>query len=81
MGDNIVLRMRFACWIIKATHTHRLTHTHTRTHIRYVKQTGFALQKLLGQHASILRCTLIASLLVIFYVSNCLLLYIQKNYV
>jgi hypothetical protein len=26
--DNIIRRMRFACWITKATHTH--THTHTQ---------------------------------------------------
>ena len=28
MGDKIILRMRFPCWITKVTHTH--THTHTR---------------------------------------------------
>jgi hypothetical protein len=32
--DNIIRRMRFACWITKATDTH--IHTHTRTHTEYV---------------------------------------------
>ena len=26
--DNIIRRMRFACWVPKATHTHTHTHTH-----------------------------------------------------
>jgi len=26
--DNTIRRMRFACWITKATHTHTHTHTH-----------------------------------------------------
>jgi hypothetical protein len=28
--DNIIRRMRFACWITKATDTHTHTHTHTQ---------------------------------------------------
>ena len=33
--DNIIRRMRIACWINKATDTH--THTHTHTHTRNVQ--------------------------------------------
>ena len=29
--DNIIRRMRFSCWITKATHTHAHTLTHTHT--------------------------------------------------
>ena len=83
MGDNIARRMRFACWIIKATHTASLSfslslsHTHTRA--QCVKLTAFALQQLVGKHAPILRYTIIACLHVMLHISNCLLLYIQKK--
>ena len=33
-----VRRMRFVCWITKATHTH----THTHTHTQYVILTAFS---------------------------------------
>ena len=29
--DNTIWRVRFACWITKATHTDTHTHTHTLT--------------------------------------------------
>jgi hypothetical protein len=48
--DNIIRRMRFACWITKATDTHS----------EYVILIAFARQKLLRERASILRYTYIA---------------------
>jgi hypothetical protein len=50
--DNIIQRMRFACWITKATDTHS----------EYVILTAFPRQKWLGESASILRSTYTASL-------------------
>ena len=32
LDNYIIRRMRFACWITKATHTRMNTHTHTHTH-------------------------------------------------
>jgi len=34
IDDNMIRRMRFACWTAEATHTH----THTHTHSEYVIQ-------------------------------------------
>ena len=31
--DNIIRRMRFACWVTKATDTHTYIHTHIHTYI------------------------------------------------
>jgi len=31
IDDTIIWRMRFACWVTKATHTHTHTHTHTQS--------------------------------------------------
>jgi hypothetical protein len=45
--DNIIRRMRFACWITKATHTH--------THTEYVILTAFARQQWLRERVSMLR--------------------------
>jgi len=47
IDDNIILRMRFACWIIKATNTHS----------EYVILVTLHLQQLLHKHASLLRYT------------------------
>jgi hypothetical protein len=50
MADNIIRRMRFACWVIKvadrharAHHTHTHTHTQTQTnnHLEHVILTAF----------------------------------------
>jgi hypothetical protein len=43
--DNIIRRMRFACWIIKATDTHS----------EYVILIAFPLQQWLRERASMLR--------------------------
>jgi hypothetical protein len=43
--DNIIRRMRFACWITKATNTHS----------EYVKFIAFPRQKWLRERASMLR--------------------------
>jgi hypothetical protein len=48
--DNTVQRMRFACWITKAT----------GTHAEYVIFISFILQKWLRERASVLRHTFIA---------------------
>ena len=76
-GDNIARRMRFACWIIKATHTH----SHINTHMLTICKTYCFCNQLLAEHASILRHMVIAGLHAMLHISNCLLLYIQKNYV
>ena len=49
-----ILRMRIACWILKATHTH--------THTRYVILFAFPLLQWLHERASMLRCTYFACL-------------------
>jgi hypothetical protein len=49
--DNIIRRMRFACWITKATDTHS----------EYVILIAFLLQQWLRERVTILRCTYIAS--------------------
>jgi len=51
-----IWRMRFACWITKATHTH--THTHTQ----YVIHITFQLQQSLQECASVLHYMYIACL-------------------
>jgi hypothetical protein len=51
-GDNIIRRMRFACWITKATDTHS----------EYVILIAFPRQQWLRERASILRYTYIACL-------------------
>jgi hypothetical protein len=50
--DNIIRRMRFACWITKATNTHS----------EYVTLIAFPRQQLLRERASMLRYTYTASL-------------------
>jgi hypothetical protein len=50
--DNIIGRIRFECWIIKATNTHS----------EYIIPTVFPLQQWLYERASILRNTHIARL-------------------
>jgi hypothetical protein len=50
--DNIIRRMRFACWITKATDTHS----------EYVIATAFAKQQWLRERASMLRITYTVSL-------------------
>jgi hypothetical protein len=52
IDDNIILRMRFAYWIVKATNTHS----------EYVILITLHLQQLLHEHSSILRYTDIACL-------------------
>jgi hypothetical protein len=54
--DNIIRRMRTACWINKDTHTH--THTHTEC----VAFIVFPLQQLLHERPSLLHYTYFASL-------------------
>jgi hypothetical protein len=51
--DNIIRRMRFACWITKATDTHS----------EYVILIAFLRQQWLRDRASLLRYTYIACLL------------------
>jgi hypothetical protein len=51
---NIIVLMRFACWILKAANTHS----------EYVILIDFPLQKLLHQSAPMLPYTYIASLVV-----------------
>jgi len=55
-----VWRMRIACWIPKATHTH--------THLPYVILIAFPLQTMLQERASVLRYTYITSL-VLFHLT------------
>jgi hypothetical protein len=55
--DNIIQRLRFACWITKATDTHS----------EYAVLTAFALQQWLLERASVLRCTFIASLVCVLF--------------
>jgi hypothetical protein len=43
--DNIIRRMRFACWISKATHSH----------LEYVLLIGFPRQKQLRERTSLFR--------------------------
>jgi hypothetical protein len=50
--DNIIRRMRFACWITKATDTHS----------QYVILIAFLLQQWLHERASMLRYTYVACL-------------------
>ena len=45
--DNIIRRMRFACWITKATDTH--------THTEYLILIAFPRQQWLRERASVLR--------------------------
>ena len=42
--DIIVGRMRFACWVTKATHTHTHTHTHKLTNSEYATLIPFSRQ-------------------------------------
>ena len=49
--DNIIRRMRFACWMTKATDTHS----------EYVVLTAFPLQQWLRERAPMLRYTYIAT--------------------
>ena len=53
-GDNIVWRMRFACWIIKATDTH----------LQCAIFISFPPQKLLHERAFMLRYTYISCLFI-----------------
>ena len=53
--DNIIRRMRIACWTSKATNTHS----------EYVIPIAFSRQQLFGECASLLRCTYIASVVAI----------------
>jgi hypothetical protein len=50
IDDNIIRRMRFACWITKATNTHS----------EYVILIAFPPQQRLREHTSMLRYTYIA---------------------
>jgi hypothetical protein len=50
--DNTIRRMRFACWITKATDTHS----------QYLSLIAFPRQQLLGERASMLRHTYFACL-------------------
>jgi hypothetical protein len=50
--DNIIRRMRFACWITKATDTHS----------EYLIVIAFALQQWLRERASMLRRTTLPDL-------------------
>jgi hypothetical protein len=50
--DNIIRRMRFACWVTKATNTHS----------EYVILIAFPRQQWLQKRASLLRYTYIACL-------------------
>ena len=52
--DHIIWRMRFACWINKASHTNS----------EYVILTASPKQKWFNKHASMLFCTYIACLLI-----------------
>jgi hypothetical protein len=54
--EMTIRRMRIACWIPKATHTHARTRTRARTH------TAFPLQQRLHERASVLRYTYTACL-------------------
>jgi len=54
-----IWRMRVACWITKATHTHTPTHTHTQCVILNV----FPLQQRLQERASMIRYMYIACLI------------------
>jgi hypothetical protein len=53
-GDNIIWRIRIACWVTKAADTH--------THSEYVKNIVFSPQNWLRGHASICRYTYTACL-------------------
>ena len=55
--DNIIQRMRIACWITKATDTH--------SKYEYVIPDAFLQQQLLPESASLLRYTYIACLVYI----------------
>jgi hypothetical protein len=48
---RILLRVRFTCWVTKATHTY----THTHTHSEYAIRFAFPLQQWLRERASMLR--------------------------
>ena len=50
--DNIIRRMRFACWKLRLH-----THTHTHTHLEYVIPNVFPRQQWLRERASMLRYT------------------------
>jgi len=52
--DNIIRRMRMACWITKATNTHS----------EYVILIAFLLHRWLHERSSVLRYTCIARLLI-----------------
>jgi hypothetical protein len=58
--DNIIRRMRFACWITKATDTHS----------EYAILTAFPRQQWLRERASVLRYAYIACLVFIIYCLN-----------
>jgi hypothetical protein len=82
--DNIIRRMRFACWITKTTdtrararaHTHTHTHTHTLSlslsHTEYVILIAFPRQQGLRERASML-CLYVHCL-------SCLLLLLSTFY-
>jgi hypothetical protein len=61
-----ICRMRIACRITKATHTHTLTLTHTHT-LTICNIIAFPLQKQLHERASVLLYTYIAACLVKCY--------------
>jgi hypothetical protein len=60
--DNIIRRMRLACWVTKAADTHSA----------YVKLTAFPRQQWLRERASALRYIYIACR-VIIYIRDCVL--------
>jgi hypothetical protein len=53
--DNIVKRMRFECWVTKATRAH--THTHAHKHSEHVILIAFSRQQWLRERVSLLRYT------------------------
>ena len=66
--DNIIRRMRFACWITKATDTHS----------EYVILIAFPRQQWLRERASVLRCTHIAchvDITLVSHFNNLIILY------
>ena len=56
--DNIIQRMRFACWTNTATHTRARAHTHSQ----YAILIAFPREQWLRERASMLRYTFIACL-------------------
>jgi hypothetical protein len=53
--QKTIWRMRFACWITKAAHTHARAHTHRE----YVIRIAFPLQQWLRERTLMLRYTYI----------------------